>query len=244
MKRSTVTIPTLPWPVISAMWWLCFVIDLFVHPHYLAQIITTAPMLWAGCSTYQRIFHKGADLPVPVGKAPPPPSLPPPPRLPKAFPPEPGQCFICGTYDHDREAVLGDAAHATCREWLGDWKTPNWQISYRTRQEEETFYTINGRPAYTHGLRHITIATLPGTTTRRQVIDHCHTHLGSYRNDSLRAELDLPDGTTTDFYIPAEPARNKPIDLAVVQAFYNNEGMTVTEFTETITGKPHPKEDA
>lgn len=51
-----------------------------------------------------------------------------PPRQPAAYPPAPGQCFVCGIIDPDREKSLGTADHPECVEWLGDWKPPTPEI--------------------------------------------------------------------------------------------------------------------
>lgn len=47
-----------------------------------------------------------------------------PPRTPRIWPPVPGQCYVCGIHDLEREATLGTANHPTCLEWLGKWNAP------------------------------------------------------------------------------------------------------------------------
>lgn len=54
-------------------------------------------------------------------------------REPAAYPPAPGQCFVCGIIDPEREKSLGTANHPECVEWLGDWKPPVPHFEGRNR---------------------------------------------------------------------------------------------------------------
>lgn len=87
-------------------------------------------------------------------------AIQPPPRLPLAFPPQAGQCYVCGVIDPGRKDVLGDDTHWSCIEWLGDWKMPDWQIRG------------DGYGTTTH-------TTLPGTKTPTEVRDYCNQYLGT-----------------------------------------------------------------
>lgn len=49
-------------------------------------------------------------------------------RTPLAFPPEPGQCYVCGLPNPDYKEVFGTDTHAACEEWLGPWKPPIWNV--------------------------------------------------------------------------------------------------------------------
>lgn len=113
-------------------------------------------------------YAKGKSLT--IGKKPveiPPPE--PEERLPLAFPPKPTQCYICGNYDLNRKEVFGTSAHATCEEWLGPWKPPQWSIRYQANFD----LTLSG-----HRIYGFSALSHDGWATEEEMLEFCLKHLG------------------------------------------------------------------
>jgi hypothetical protein len=91
------------------------------NPVFIAGSLTATAYVMI--NIYRMAFpHKEITVPIPWTAQPA--AIEPPRRQPIAYPPKPGQCFVCGIIDPEREASLGTANHPECVEWLGDWKPP------------------------------------------------------------------------------------------------------------------------
>lgn len=233
MKRRSVTIPVLNAPTSFAIIGAIFCLSLIAPNmpswfHSFISIFIWFPSAWNFYSGVRRLGYDNKPVTLTIGKKIPELTPEPETRQPLAFPPDDNQCFVCGNYDYERQDVFGDAAHATCREWLGDWKIPNWVIYYR--EYNHRTLTVSGRLTYGSGYYKTNLAHLPGTTTRQQIIDYCNNDPGliRYLSKGLFAELVMPDGgNTIKFDIP-EP--QEPIAPELAEAFYNNKGMTADEW--------------
>lgn len=85
-------------------------------------------------NAYRVAFPHKDPISIPVPWITPPPATTATPRRePSAYPPSPGQCFVCGMIDPEREQSLGTANHPECVEWLGDWKPPVPHFEGRNR---------------------------------------------------------------------------------------------------------------
>jgi|SRR3954470_14208539 hypothetical protein len=230
MKRRAVTVPVLSYgqlAFLNAMTVSSFFADLH-HPYWPLRMFSTILNVWCVYSTLRLMTRNGQPLTLTVGKENPDRiSAAPEKREPAAFPPEPNQCFVCGNYDPHRFEVFGEAAHATCLEWLGDWPMPSWRICCRDRADNHGFRT-DGYIAYRAGHYLVDLGSLPGTATRQQIIDHCNSNTTLRRrlDRGLVAELEMPNGRTIRYDIPAS---GTPIDSETAKAFYNEEGSTVDE---------------
>jgi len=204
MKRRAVTVPVQSWGQLAFM--DCITISSFCsdlyHPFWPLNFFATILTVWNMYSLVRLMWGNGEPITLAVGRKPVVEIAPPAPRTPVAFPPEPNQCFVCGTYDEHRQDVFGDASHAVCREWLGDWPIPNWVIYCRDYRSSSYFadaHQTRGSGYYKTNLSH-----LPGTTPRQHVIDYCHNDpvLIRYLNRDLYAELETPDGRAIKLDIP------------------------------------------
>lgn len=156
---------------------------------------------------WRRGSHKGTPLnitvPVPGHT---PKQVTPPPRTPAAFPPKPGQCYVCGLYDTDRQGVFGEDTHWSCVEWLGKWDMPEWKIT-----------------RYVPGFGSMYLGSIPGTYTTAKVIDACRERFPHYlENDRLEAKI----GTGAAARVIDIPPLKKPIDPEVRRRFYAGESAT------------------
>ncbi len=246
MKRRVVTVPVPSIPVSVSFIGLIFCLAVIANdiPHWLHSVISCviwAPSLWNVYGGVRRIGYNNEPITLAVGTEQPEALPEPETRRPLAFPPEDNQCFVCGNYDQHRQEVFGDASHATCREWLGDtWPMPSWNIYYREynqRAISRSIYVSGG------GFYRTNLATLPGTTTRQQLIDHCNKDpmMIRYLPKGLTAELVMFDGgQTIKFDIPKP---QEPTDPELAEAFYNNEGMTADEWLVDQYRKSISEED-
>ena len=118
MKRRTVAIPVPPrlhLILINLQATLMSVVGLLTG-FWPMKLYATLLMPWCIYAAVRHLWYEGEPFAFAIG------TEDEPGRLPAAWPPEPGQCFICGCYDPQREAAFGDATHPDCRDWLGDWK--------------------------------------------------------------------------------------------------------------------------
>lgn len=233
MKRHSVTIPVpnavTSFSIVVGLFFLGMIAD--AVPGWVRLIVNFViwiPATWNFYGGVRRLGYNKTPLTLTIGKETPELAPEPEVRRPLAFPPEDNQCFVCGNYDYERQDVFGDAAHATCREWLGDtWPMPSWRIYYSEYNRRPI-----GRYTYAYGAGYYKtdVAHLPGTTTRQQIVDHCNNDptLIRYLSKGLTAELVMFDGGhTVKFDIPKP---NEPTDPELDEAFYNNEGMTADEW--------------
>lgn len=198
MKRRTIRIQGLSGTGLVGLAWL----QLAVMTVLLAlgiPLVFTSPVLSGIAMVYSvaRVLgFQGRPLEIGIGKKPKPLPVaePPLPRSPSAFPPEPGQCYICGTYDDERRRkVTGSAAHFSCQEWLGKWEPPQWKVRYASRPIRLGMHT--GRyeiETYGSGF-----ATVPvnGWMTREELEKFCreclsgHELLSAQRGEEPRINL-------------------------------------------------------